>query len=302
MTAEHPQVTIVIPAYNEAKSIAHVLEKTLNLGLDCEIIVVDDGSKDGTADVVRQFDQVRLIRHPYNIGYGGAIKSGIRASRGSIILMMDADGQHSPADVERIVAPVRAGDYDMVVGARSRGSDTQIHRDIANALYNNLASYICEKKVEDLTSGLRAFRADIIRSFVGLLPNGFSLSTTTTLIFFRAGYRVRYEPIIVKRPADKSKVKLIRDGINFLIIILRIGVFFAPLRIFLPVATWLSIFGLAYGIYMLIARSQVSDLTVLLLLSAALTFLLGLVSEQIALLRMSQVESYLIIKPESKNE
>jgi glycosyltransferase involved in cell wall biosynthesis len=281
-----PRVSIIIPAFNEAPVIARVLDEIAALQLDAEVIVVNDGSTDNTAEVARSRAGVRVLDHPYNIGNGAAVKTGIRAARGDVIVMMDGDGQHHPADIPRLIAGV--GRYDMVVGARTPESDAALHRTLANGLYNLIASYLAGYGVKDLTSGFRAVRASIARRFAYLLPNGFSYPTTITIALFRAGHSVSYEPIVTSAREGRSKVNLLRDGVGFLLILLRIGTLFVPLKVFLPVAIALFGTGVGYGAFLLTFRSRFSNMAVLLILSGIMLFMLGLISEQIALLRMAQ--------------
>ncbi len=285
-----PEVSIIIPAYNEAQSLGRVLDEIKSLPLDAEIIVVDDGSTDDTSTVARAREGVRVIEHPYNIGNGAAIKRGIWAARGRVIVMMDGDGQHRPADVPRLVA--QTARYDMVVGARTRESDSALHRDVANRFYNLIASYIAGYPVRDLTSGFRAIRAPVAKRFAYLLPNGFSYPTTLTLACFRAGHSVRYEPIVALARTGRSKIRLLRDGMGFLLTLLRIGTLFAPLKIFLPLALSLLLIGSAYGAYILLSARRFSQMAGLTVLVGIVLFMLGLISEQIALLRMMQVGMY----------
>jgi glycosyltransferase involved in cell wall biosynthesis len=285
--APAPHISIVIPAYDEAPSIGRILDEIAALRLDAEVIVVDDGSQDDTVEIARARAGVQVIEHAYNVGNGAAVKTGIRAARGSAIVLMDGDGQHRPADILRLVACL--GRYDMVVGARTAASEAELHRNLANSLYNAIASYLVGRPIPDLTSGFRAVRASIAKRFVYLLPNGFSYPTTITLALFRAGHTVRYEPIVASARQGKSKIRLIRDGLGFLLTLLRIGTLFVPLRIFLPVATALFIVGVGYGTYLLIFWHRFSNMAVLLILSGIMLFMLGLISEQIALLRMAQV-------------
>ncbi len=283
-----PRISIVIPAYDEALSIGRVLDEIAALGLDAEVIVVNDGSQDETAQIVRAQRGVRLIEHGYNIGNGAAVKTGIRAARGSAIVLMDADGQHRPADIPQLVSYLDC--YDMAVGARLATSDTAPHRDLANHLYNAIASYLVGRPIPDLTSGFRAIRAPVAKRFVYLLPNGFSYPTTITLALFRAGYTVCYHPIVAPARQGRSKIRLLRDGIGFLLTLLRIGTLFVPLRIFLPVAGGLFVLGVGYGIYLLVFWHRFSNMAVLLILSGIMLFMLGLISEQIALLRMEHAD------------
>jgi glycosyltransferase involved in cell wall biosynthesis len=281
-----PDISIIIPVFNEAEVIGHVLDELVQLPLDHEIVVVDDGSTDGTSDVVRQWNEVRVIQHAYNLGNGAAVKTGIRAARGSVIVMMDGDGQHKPKDIPRLLECLPI--YDMVVGARSRDSETELHRDVANRFYSSIASYLVGRRVVDLTSGFRALKAPIAKRFVYLLPNGFSYPTTLTLALFRSGHTVRYVPILAKARIGRSKIKLLADGAGFLLTLARIGTLFVPLRIFLPVATSLFGTGVLYGLYLLTFHRRFSNMAVLLILAGIMLFMLGLISEQIALLRMMQ--------------
>ena len=286
MTSNTPFLSIIIPAYNEGVVIESVLQEILQLNLDCEIIVIDDGSTDETPNIVEQFETVKLIKHAYNVGNGAAIKSGIQAASGEIIVMLDADGQHKPEDIPRLVNYISNQNYDMVVGSRTKSSATELHRNVANQLYNRLASYIAGYKVEDLTSGFRAIRASIAKSFVGLLPNGFSYPTTLTIALFRSGYTVYYEPIEAQKRRSVSKIRLFADGVGFLFTILRIGVFFFPTRIFMPIAILFLVTGVGYGSYLLIFFRRFSNMATLLIITGMLTFMLGLISEQITLLRL----------------
>jgi glycosyltransferase involved in cell wall biosynthesis len=286
-SATIPDVSIVIPVYNEAASIGEVLDEIAALHLEAEVIVVDDGSLDDSVAVAKAHAGVRVIQHPYNMGNGAAIKSGIWAARGGVIVMMDGDGQHQPADIPRLLS--HAERYDMVVGARTPASESDRHRNLANRLYNLIASYLVGRKVEDLTSGFRAIRAPIARRFVYLLPNGFSYPTTLTLSIFRSGHSVHYEPIVALARQSQSKIRLMRDGPGFLMTMARIGMLFAPLKIFLPVATTLFVIGVGYGAYFLLSRGRFSQMAGVTVLAGIMLFMLGLISEQIALLRMLQV-------------
>jgi glycosyltransferase involved in cell wall biosynthesis len=286
----NPYVSIIIPAYNEAEVIGAVLDRILALKLDSEIIVVNDGSTDATSQAASGRKGVRVVEHPYNIGNGAAIKTGIRAARGDVILMMDGDGQHKPEDIPRLLEHMRR--YDMVVGARTSESDAQPHRTLANQIYNTFASYIVAHKVEDLTSGFRAVRGPIARSFWYLLPNGFSYPTTLTLALFRGGYSVRYEPIIAPARVGKSKIRLVQDGPGFLLTIMRIATVFSPMKIFLPATTALLLPGAGFLAYSLLVLRRYSDTAGILIVAGLVLFMLGLIAEQIALLRMSQIGHY----------
>jgi glycosyltransferase involved in cell wall biosynthesis len=290
-----PYISVIIPAYNEESGIGNVIAKTRSvvaaLDKQHEIIVVDDGSKDATTENAKKAG-ARVVQHPYNIGNGAAIKTGIRHARGEILITMDADGQHNPEDIPRLVE--RIGAYDMVVGSRNQHSDTAAHRDLANMVFNALATYVSGRKIEDLTSGFRAVKARIARNFLYLLPNKFSYPSTITLSVVRAGYSLGYESIRFERrnKNSKSKIKPLQDGTRFLLIILKIAVFYAPLKIFAPLSLAIFLLGVAYGLIRIFAlNAPYGQTSALLLSTSVLVFLVGLVSEQIAQLRFDRSES-----------
>ena len=289
-------LSVILPVYNEAESICSVLQRLFEqLGqIDevrdrYEVIVVDDGSSDATVAAIEAADlPVKLRQHPYNIGNGAAIKTGIRDARGDVLVMMDADGQHDPADIPRFLEACQR--YDMVVGARSGQSQAGLHRRLANWVYNQFASYVTGRSVDDLTSGFRAFRRDVVRRFAALLPNGFSYPTTITLCLMRGGYSVYYMPIAVGRRAGKSKISLLSDGAKFLLVITKICMLFSPFKIFLPVSMYLSLMGMGYYIYTFVTAHRFTNMSMLLFTTAVIVFMMGLVAEQIAQMRFERTE------------
>lgn len=282
------RVSIVMPAYNEATVIGAILERVAKLGVAEEIIVVDDGSQDRTADMASQCPLVRVVRHPYNIGNGAAVKSGIRAAVGDVIVLMDADGQHPPEEIPNLLQHI--GQYDMVVGARTSASEARQHRNLANRVFNLYASYIVGYPVPDLTSGFRALDARIAKNFVYLLPNGFSYPTTLTIALFRAGYAVKYQPFAAPARVGKSKIRPLKDGLRFLLTITRLAVLFVPLKIFLPISLLFIISGGGYVLSQLALYRRFSGFGGLITTIGIFILLLGLVSEQIALLRLVNSE------------
>ena len=284
--AERRDISIIIPVFNEAQNLGPLLQRLRSVQLpSAEIIVVDDGSTDGSAEVALE-SGAAVISHPYNIGNGAAVKSGIRAARGKFLVLMDGDGQHSAEDIPKLLA--EADRYQMVVGARAKGSKLRFHRYIANYLYNIFASYVAKFKVEDLTSGFRVLkRRDALR-FIDLLPNTFSYPSTLTLAFLRSGLTVKYVPIQTLYRSGQSKIRLVTDGIRFLLIITKIATLFSPFRVFLPVSAFFFFTGVGYYFYTYITEHRFTNMAVFLLTTAVIIFMLGLVSEQIALLRMEQ--------------
>jgi glycosyltransferase involved in cell wall biosynthesis len=283
------QVSIVIPVFNEAARLGETLSAIRELHLaSSEIIVIDDGSTDGSAEVAMT-GGANVVRHPYNIGNGAAIKSGIRAAHGRLLVLMDGDGQHKPEDIPRLLA--EAKHYHMVVGARAKGSKLRFHRYVANLIYNLLASYVTRFRVKDLTSGFRVLsRLDALR-YIDLLPNTFSYPTTLTLAFLRSGLTVKYVPIQTLYRAGQSKISLVSDGVRFLLIITKIATLFSPFRVFLPVSIFFFLAGMTNYVYTYVTTHRFTNMSVFLLTTAVIIFMLGLISEQIALLRMERLQA-----------
>ena len=283
------ETSIIVPVYNEAANLKKLLAQIHSLRLaDSEIIVVDDGSNDGSAEIAMAAG-ANVVRHPYNIGNGAAVKSGMRAAKGRFILLMDGDGQHKPEDIPRLLAD--ADRYHMVVGARAKGSKLRMHRNLANMIYNLLASYVTRFKVQDLTSGFRVIRRRDAMRFIDLLPNTFSYPTTLTLACLRSGLTVRYVPIQTLYRAGQSKISLVTDGIRFLLIITKIATLFAPFRVFLPVSVFFFLGGVGNYIYTYVTQNRFTNMSVFALTTSVIIFMLGLISEQIALLRMERQEA-----------
>jgi glycosyltransferase involved in cell wall biosynthesis len=280
--ADPSTVSIVIPAFTEAAAVAGVVTALRSAAAWHEIIVVDDGSMDGTSDRAAAAG-AEVVRHPYNKGNGAAVKTGIRRARGEYVLILDADGQHPPEDALRIVA--RLGEYDLVVGARTAETQATQTRRAGNSALNRLASYLTDRDIPDLTSGFRAARTEYLREFLHLLPNGFSTPTTTTLAFIKAGYNVAFEPIEARARTGTSKIRLARDGSRFLMIIFKIVTLFSPLRVFLPIGALSFALGAGYAIWTIATQRHVTNSSVLLIMFAVIVFLFGLISEQISTLR-----------------
>lgn len=275
-------VSFVLPARNEAPSLQALVTRLRDLYPSAEIIVVNDGSTDDSVGVALAGGAM-VVSHPYPKGNGAAIKTGTRAARGDVIVCMDADGQHAPEDVGRLLATLDTG-FEMVVGARDFKSQANLGRWLANSFYNRFASWVVKHEVQDLTSGFRAVRARQFREFIHLYPNGFSYPTTSTMAFFRSGYSVAYVPIKAARREGKSHIRPIRDGLRFLLIMIRICTLFSPLRIFLPCSLAFLSAGLCYYLYTYITDGRFTNMSALLISTSIVVFLIGLVSEQITAL------------------
>lgn len=281
------EVTILLPAYNEDKVIGGTIRKIRSMYPEFEVLVVDDGSSDTTLQEAMAAG-ANVWPHPYNMGNGAAIKSGLRCAQGEWVIMMDADGQHQPEDIARLLE--HKDRYDMVVGARTRQSETSMHRDVANWLYNSFASYVTKFNVEDLTSGFRLVRLSVARQFIYLLPNTFSYPSTLTLGYLRSGRSVKYIPIQTRARVGKSKIKLLRDGTRFFLIITKITTLFSPLRVFLPISVSLFALGLCYYAYTFCTQGRFTNMSALLFNSAIIIFMIGLVAEQISQMRYDKIE------------
>lgn len=277
------KVSIIIPAYNEEKTIAEIISRIKGLHSCAEIIVINDGSTDNTAAAALE-SGAKVYSHPYNIGNGAAIKSGIRAATGDILIFMDGDGQHDPADIQKLLDCFPK--YDMVVGARSQNGQASVGRALGNTVYSWFASYVTKFSIKDLTSGFRAVKSDIARSFVFLLPNTYSYPTTITLGVLRSGNSLKYVPIQVKRRQNgKSSIKFFQDGIRFFMIITRIATLYSPMRVFLPVSFVLFLIGFFRYAYTLMTEGRFTNMSALFFVSAVIIFMMSLISEQICQMR-----------------
>jgi glycosyltransferase involved in cell wall biosynthesis len=281
-------LSIVLPAKNEALGLKILLPKLRQHFPQAEILVINDGSTDHTEKICHE-NNITVITHPYSLGNGASIKTGARNSTGDITVFMDADGQHDPADISKLLEKMEDG-YEMVVGARRANTHAGLFRRFANAFYNRLASIMTGYTIEDLTSGFRAVRTRHFLKFLYLLPNGFSYPTTSTMAFFRSGLPVAYVPINAGKREGKSHISVVKDGIRFFIIILKVGSLFSPMRLFLPVSATLFLLGIGYYSYTFILTARFTNMSALLLTSSLITFMMGLISEQISSLHYKDIE------------
>jgi len=278
------RTSVLIPAFNEESAIAGIIREIEGVGEFKEIIVVDDGSSDGTA-LAAEKAGAKVIRHPYNKGNGAAVKSATRAASGDFLLLMDADGQHAPAEIGKLIG--KLDEFDLVVGARSFKAQATLSRGLGNTFLNRFASMLAGFPITDLTSGFRACKRKRFKQFIHLFPNGFSYPSTSTLAFLKAGYSVQFVPVDGKQRGghEKSKMRPWKEGGRFIMLILRIITLFSPLRIFLPTSLFFFSVGTGYLIYTIIDEMHVTNTSVLCITASAVLFLFGLLSEQIAALR-----------------
>lgn len=285
------KISIIIPAKNEALGLVDLLPDVMQQYPDAEIIVVNDGSTDATEQVCMDAG-VRVITHPYAKGNGAAVKTGARAATGDVLVFMDGDGQHSAADISRLLNKVDDG-YDLVVGARSgRASQASVARWSANTFYNSFASWMVGQRIDDLTSGFRCVNRRKFLSFLYLLPNGFSYPTTSTMAFFRAGYSVGFIPITAAKRLGTSHISMVKDGIRFLLIIFKVGTLYSPLKIYFPMAVFVSGLGfLNYFLTVISSGWRFTNMSTLLILAGMVMFLIGLLSEQLTNLQFKDTSN-----------
>ena len=282
------KISIILPAKNEETGLTKLLEEIKSNYPDNELIVVNDGSTDKTQEIAEKYAH-KVVNHPYSMGNGAAIKNGARAASGDILVFMDADGQHSPEDIEALLEKCTEG-YEMVIGARSPSSQATGYRRLANQVFNKFASILTGVKILDLTSGFRAANAEKFKQFLYLLPNGFSYPTTITMAFLRSGYPITYIPIEAKKREGKSKISPLKDGMKFLLIILKIGSLFSPLRIFLPISLTIFTTGIFYYAYTYITSNRLTNMSAILFLASLLIFLIGIIAEQISALHYQSAD------------
>lgn len=278
--------SIVVPVYNEEGVIASFLAELKSFldssSLSTEVIIVDDGSTDGSREEAEK-SGFKVISHPYNKGYGAALKTGARASSGEFILFIDGDGQHKPEDI--LLLTEKTDNYDMVVGARIFDKVASLPRKIAKKILTSLANYLSETRIIDLNSGFRVVRKTLLMDYIDYLPNAFSFTTTLTVICIKSGYNLLYVPITIEKRVGKSKISPLTDFTRFIMLLIRTTMLFTPLKVFLPISVLMGVIGLADLINDLVTEANIGDSSVFLLTTSVLLFSLGLLSDQISFLR-----------------
>jgi glycosyltransferase involved in cell wall biosynthesis len=270
--------TVVVPACDDAATIGAVVEGLRAAAPWRDVLVIDDGSTDGTAKAAAAAG-ARVVRHPHRKGSGAAVKSGIREARGDFVLILDRDGRCPPAEARHLTSLLDG--FDLVVGVRPAGDEPSPLRRLARAFLDRLASYLAEQRVADLTSPIRAARREPLLEIVHLLPDGFSSGTTTTMAFIRAGYSVRFEGLA---PAQRGRgvPAAAADRAPFLATLLRVITVYSPLRVFLPLSLGAFALGAAYAVWTIGTQSHVTNSSVVLILLGVVILLVGLVSEQVS--------------------
>lgn len=273
-------VTVILPAFNEAAAIAEIIGRIRRMSAEYRILVVDDGSRDGTADTARSAGAA-VVSHESNFGNGAAVKTGIRAAQTSIVVLMDADGQHPPESIPALLTTLQ--EYDMVVGSRSASAQSAF-RQFGNILLNAFARLLAGRQILDLTSGFRAARRDALLEYIHLFPNGFSYPTTSTIAFLKGGYRVKFLPVdgMEKRKTGVSKIRPFRDGLKFLTIMIRLAVLFEPVRVFAPPGLGLFLTGGALLAYQAVFWGRIEELPILLVLSGLIILFVGFLADLVA--------------------
>lgn len=284
-----PALSIIIPALNEAAALRTLLPELRASFPDAEIIVVDDGSTDDTSQIGSS-EGCKLVKNPYRLGNGGAVKRGARAASGELLAFLDGDGQHTPGHLIKLLEKFHSGDFDMVVGARSASSQASPARGLGNFFLERLASWMTGQSIPDLTSGLRVVKARRFREFLHLFPNGFSYPTTVTMAFFRSGYTVAYIPVDVRQRVGRSHIRMFRDGLRFLLIIFKIGSLYSPLKLFFPISFALFSLGSAFYAYTYLSSGRFTNMSAVIYMTSLFTLLIGLVSEQITNLMFARRE------------
>ena len=298
---EGRKVTVVIPAFDEEETIGDVVARIRRVGPDFEILVVDDGSTDRTAERARE-SGATVIRNPYNLGNGASVKMACLRAKGDVIVMLDGDGQHPPEAIPDLLADI--GPYDMCIGARTRMSQTSRIRDLGNFALNHIGSWISGTKVVDLTSGFRAIKRDPLLEYIHLFPTRYSYPTTITMAMLQGNHFVKYVPIdaIQKRQAGTSHIRPVHDFLRFVRIMLRLLILFSPRRFFLPLALIAFLAGIGMGVYQITRSGALQASSLLLMLSAVSFFCFGILAEQIAELRRQKNEALRVFRPDRSED
>lgn len=296
MTSLTPEVTVVLPVYDEADSVAAVIEKLIAWAAPrgWRVVAVDDGSGDGSAEVLARLEErlgpvLQVITHLRNRGYGAALKTGIRAVQGPFVATMDSDGQHTVDELDKLLP--RRHEHSLVIGQRTRALHSPLWRMPGKWVLGWMANLFAGSRIPDLNSGLRVFRTADVRRYLHLCPDGFSFSTTSTMVMLNRGYAVTNVPIEVRqRQGDGRSTVTMRTGFDTLLLVLRLVMLLTPLRLFLPLGAISILFGVVWAIPYLLARQGLTVTALLFILNGILVILFGLLADQVAELRKERFE------------
>jgi glycosyltransferase involved in cell wall biosynthesis len=282
------QLTIVVPSYNEAANLPRSIPPLIGFceKNQCHLIVVDDGSQDQTPEILRQFPSpcLRVIRHKVNRGYGGAIKTGLEATRSEWVITVDADGQHQVEDIAGLFQAITEADADMAVGSRRKSRNREKFRRIGKWLIRKLAHILISKEIWDINSGMKIYRSELVKKYLSLCPDSMAFSDIITLVFLSQKHLVIEKDILTQnRTAGQSTIR-IHTAFQTVFEILNIVMMFHPIKIFFPIAVLLFVAGFSWGLPIVIAGKGISTAASMLILLSIFTFLLGLIAEQLSLL------------------
>ncbi|MCB9784867.1 MAG: glycosyltransferase family 2 protein [Candidatus Omnitrophica bacterium] len=278
----NPTYSVLVPAFNEAQTIHEVVDAIRSQHPDFEVTVIDDASTDSTGDLAEKAG-ANVIRRKTNQGYGAALKEGLRQAKGEFVLFMDADGQHRAEELSKLIEEIEGA--DMVVGSRPKEILVR-SRSWGKKFLAWIANYLSRQEIPDLNSGFRVLRKEAALSYLPILPNGFSLTTTITLAMLKDGREVRYVPIEGSpRKGGESQVRMVRDGMGTLLMILRVIMLFDPLRVFTPIALVQIVLGVLYTFYTVVSDTNITETSPMLLLSGFGFLFFGLLADQVSNLR-----------------
>ena len=281
------KASLVIPAYEEESGINNVLIELVNLKKNKpfidEIIVVDDGSIDKTAEIVRLYSEFKLIQHSHNRGYGASLKTGIENAKNGIITIIDADCTYPVDKIPNLISQLVENDLDMVVGARTGGNIKHpFVRRPGKWVIGKFANWVTQQQIPDINSGLRVFKKSSFIPFQYIVPEGYSFTTTITLGMLLGGYKVKFIPIDYFKRSGKSKIKPIQDTLNFIKLIFKIGIYFKPLKIFMPISIVLILTAIAWGVFTKVVLGNLADVSALIIILAGFQVaMLALIAELI---------------------
>lgn len=293
-------VSIIIPAYNEEAAIGMVLSELLSEtakweGETVEIVVINDGSSDDTAQIVGGIEGVRLINHRKNKGYGAALKTGIRGATGDIIVWYDADGQHRPEDLRKLITKMNEEDLDYCIGVRDRDSYEEKSRRLGKKVLKEILRFITKEDLKDFNSGMRGFKKEVIMLYLSLLPNTFGASTVTTLLMLEQEHYGGEVSITARKRTGKSSVKQVRDGFRTIALIFQIIILFQPMRILGKCGLGLCVVGALYGILRALQwENGIPTLSSILIIFGFQLICFGVLSDQISKIRKQEFEKHYI--------